>query len=339
MTGKRTALVLGATGGIGSAVTTRLLADGWTVRAMHRHAAVQSGRRGDTGGALWVQGDAMQAEDVRQAADGVSLLVHAVNPPAYRHWDRLVLPMLDNSIAAARAAGARLLLPGTVYNYGPDSFPLIAEDARQAPLTRKGMIRVAMERRLEQAAGRGLRVLIVRAGDFFGPTAGNSWFSQGLVKPGRPVNAITMPGQAGIGHQWAYLPDLAETMVRLLQQDARLDGFARFHFGGHWDPDGLAMIQAIRRVVACEGGRPDVPLRRLPWTLLRLISPVVPLCRELVEMRYLWSVPVQVDNRRLTAFLGTEPHTPLDQAVRTTLAGLGCLPPVSQPQQVGQVPQ
>jgi hypothetical protein len=48
-------------------------------------------------------------------------------PPGYRDWARLVLPMIDNTIAAARASGARIVLPGTVYNYGPNAFPVLRE--------------------------------------------------------------------------------------------------------------------------------------------------------------------------------------------------------------------
>jgi hypothetical protein len=40
-----------------------------------------------------------------------------------------------------------------------------------------------MEKALFDWAQRGGKVLILRAGDFFGPEAGN-WFSQGLIKPG-----------------------------------------------------------------------------------------------------------------------------------------------------------
>ncbi|MDO9125783.1 MAG: hypothetical protein Q7U42_02875, partial [Parvibaculum sp.] len=47
--------------------------------------------------------------------------------------------------------------------------------------------------------------------------------------------------------------------------------------------------------------------------------------REMREMRYLWKKPVKLDNAKLVAFLGHEPHTPLDIAVRATLAGLGCI--------------
>jgi hypothetical protein len=63
----------------------------------------------------------------------------------------------------------------------------------------------------------------------------------------------------------------------------------------------------------------------MPWWLLRLLSPVVPLFREMIEMRYLWEVPVRMGNEPLVAALGIEPHTPLDEAVRRTLIGLGCL--------------
>ena len=49
-----------------------------------------------------------------------------------------------------------------------------------------------------------------------------------------------------------------------------------------------------------------------------------PCFRELREMRYLWREPVRMDNARLLAALGREPHTPLDEALEATLVGLGC---------------
>jgi nucleoside-diphosphate-sugar epimerase len=81
------------------------------------------------------------------------------------------------------------------------------------------------------------------------------------------------------------------------------------------------MIEAIRRVA----GAP-VKVRAFPWWLVALAAPFVPLFRGLREMRYLWQVPVRMTNARLVAKLGREPHTPLDEAVRATLAGLKCLP-------------
>lgn len=320
MTTDRTALVLGATGGIGGEVGRRLVALGWNVRALHRDPDNLSAAKKEAA-LTWHRGDAMSAADVAAAAEGVSVIVHAVNPPGYRNWGELVLPMLDNTIAAARANHARIVLPGTVYNFGPDAFPDVDETSPQNPLTVKGRIRAEMERRLRMASSSGASVLIVRAGDFFGPEAANNWLSQGLVKPGKPVTAITYPGQRGAGHQWAYLPDVAETMVRLLEQGEKLDTFAVFHMEGHWDSDGAAIIEAIRTSV----GNPNLKVGKMPWLLMRLLSPFVPLFRELAEMRYLWTTPVRMRNTRLRAFLGVEPHTPLDQAVRETLIGLGCL--------------
>jgi nucleoside-diphosphate-sugar epimerase len=56
-----------------------------------------------------------------------------------------------------------------------------------------------------------------------------------------------------------------------------------------------------------------------------LASPFVVTFREMLEMRYLWREPLRMDNARLTAVLGREPHTPLDEAVEATLIGLGCI--------------
>jgi nucleoside-diphosphate-sugar epimerase len=238
--------------------------------------------------------------------------------------------MIDNTIAAATATGATIVLPGTIYNYGPDAFPVLTEHSPQHPTTRKGAIRVELERRLRAATSRGARVILVRAGDFFGPQAGNNWFSQGLVRPGKPVMAISLPGESGIGHSWSYLPDVGRTIVELLSRREQLEPFATFHMAGHWDADGTQMPEAIRRVVERNShARPRT--RSFPWRLLRIASPFVTTARELLEMRYLWRQPVRMGNDRLVAVLGQEPHTPLDEAVRATLIGLGCLPRVSAP--------
>jgi nucleoside-diphosphate-sugar epimerase len=316
----QTALVLGATGGIGGEMAQRLAARGWAVRALNRNPDRLSSA-GKASGLHWIKGDALSATDVIAAADGASVIVHAVNPPGYRNWAKLVLPMLDSTIAAARATAARILLPGTVYNFGPDAFPELHEDSPQHPGTVKGAIRVEMEQRLRAAADSGTPVLIVRAGDFFGPKArSNSWFSQ-LVRPEKPVTAVAYPGRPGVGHQWAYLPDVAETMMRLLERADALDKFAVFHMEGHWDADGTQMIAAIRKAVS----NPNLKVRRFPWPLVRFLSPFVPLFRELMEMRYLWTVPVHMGNAKLKSVLGAAPHTPLDVAVRETLTGLGCI--------------
>lgn len=315
----RTALVLGATGGAGYEIARALRRRGWQIRALSR--------RPDHGRSLlpaadWLEGDAMHASDVAAAAINADLIVHAVNPPGYRNWRGLALPMLDNTIAAAKASGARILFPGTVYNYGPDAFPTLTEDAPQHPVSRKGVIRVEMEDRLRRASGEGVRVLVLRAGDFFGPhMTGNSWLSSGMVKPGKPIRSVIYPGKEGIGHAWAYLPDFAETAALLVDKDAELAAFEAVHFAGHWFEDG----REIAKQIAIAAGAPDVPVRGFPWGAVLALSPFVRLFREMWEMKYLWDVPVRLDNARLVRILGQEPHTPLQIALQETLAGMGCL--------------
>ena len=315
----KTALILGATGGIGGAVAERLALRGWRIRALNRNAPEAARRQPEFD---WFQGDAMQADDVLKAAQGADIIVHAVNPPGYRNWGKVVLPMLDNTIAAAKAVGARIVLPGTVYNFGPDVFPNVTEDSAQRPKTRKGAIRVQMERRLRTAAEQGdSPVIIVRAGDFFGGSRANSWFSQAMVTPGKAITSMTYPGRRGVGHQWAYLPDVAETMIRLIEKGDELPAFAVYHMRGHWDGDGRQMIEAVQRVI----GR-KVKVKSFPWWMVPLASPFVTFMRELREMSYLWDVPLEMRNDKLVAVLGEEPHTPIDEAVRASLASIGCLP-------------
>jgi nucleoside-diphosphate-sugar epimerase len=317
---ERTALVIGATGGIGGETAAALVARGWKVRALHRRPE-EAAKTSIDPRIEWVAGDAMDPASVVAAARGASVIVHAANPPGYRNWKGLVLPMLDSTIAAARAVGARVVLPGTVYNFGPEVLPRVRETAEQRPRTRKGAIRVEMERRLRDS---GVPALIVRAGDYFGTRAKNSWFSQGIVTPGRPVRRLTYPGRASVGHAWAYLPDVARTIVLLVERASELEPFAIFHFRGHWFDRGIALAEAVRRVA----GAPGAWIVPFPWFLFYLLAPFVETFREMLEMRWLWKQPLELVNDKLVAFLGEEPHTPLDVALSETLRGLGAAKPV-----------
>jgi nucleoside-diphosphate-sugar epimerase len=310
------ALVIGAAGGIGGATAAALAQHGWSVRGLTRRPQPANST------IEWIAGDAMKAADVLRAAQGALLIVHAANPPGYRNWSTEVLPMIDNTIAAAQAVGARVVLPGTIYNYGADAFPVLREDSPQHPSTRKGAIRVEMENRLRAASRTGAPVLIVRAGDFFGPkTTGNSVFSAAMIQPGAPVKRVINPVRRGASHAWAYLPDVGETIARLMDRKAELGAFETFNFSGY-QLEAREMPAAIARVI----GHPSLPVWPLPWFLIVALQPFVRLFREMAEMRYLWRESISLDGSKLKAFLGNGlPSTPLDTAVRDTLAGLGCL--------------
>ena len=316
MTG--TALVIGATGGFGQAAASALVQGGWKVRALTRQDPVALAARSPR--IEWRRGDAMQREDVIRATADVDVVVHAANPPMYRNWPGTVVPMLDNAIAAATASGARLAYPGSLYNYAPDSGALIGEDHPEHPLTRKGRIRVAMEASLREASIRGLRVLVLRCGDFFGPHAPASWLHSVIASSPR---RIVTPERPGVTHAWCYLPDAAATLTRLLAHDASLPAFARFGLRGHV-LTGRGMAEAVRDHRG--GGR----IWAFPWAAAGVAAPFSPFMRELREMRYLWTRSLALDNRRLVAAIGGEPHTPLADAVRASLGtGAGTRPNLS----------
>ena len=82
---------------------------------------------------------------------------------------------------------------------------------------------------------------------------------------GKPLRRITTPEIPGIGHAWAYLPDLAETIARLAAQESALPTDATFHFGGHF-LRGQAMAEAVRRA----NGNAALPIRGFLWPVAYL---------------------------------------------------------------------
>ena len=93
-----------------------------------------------------------------------------------------------------------------------------------------------------------------------------------------------------------------------------------FHFRGQW-ATARELGEAVRRA----SGNPKLPIRAFPWIVVELAAPFNETFRELLEMRYLWRKPIGLDNAKLVRFLGEEPSTPLDRALRATLADMGCL--------------
>ncbi len=309
-----TALILGLTGAIGGAIAQVLAQRGFAIRALTRRPA---GQRPTVAYPVdWRDGDARDAVSVLAAAEGASLIVHGVNPPGYARWREDALPMLANTIAAARAGGATILFPANVYVFSSSSPPLASETTPRRPTTRKGQVRLEMEEMLEEAAREhGVRVIAVRAGDFFGPSVDNSWFSQALAKGGIQAKSIQTLARSGVGHAWAFVPDLAETFARLVDISADLPAYTMVHFAGHYDATGRDLTDATRRVIS----RPDLRTKPFPWIILWLGAPFVRFMREALEMRWLWKHSLALDNARLVGFLGEEPHTPLDDAVRAAL--------------------
>jgi nucleoside-diphosphate-sugar epimerase len=93
-------------------------------------------------------------------------------------------------------------------------------------------MRVEMEQRIREACERGMRAIVLRAGDFFGAGRG-SWFDL-LIAKDISRSRLVYPGPFTAIHAWAYLPDYAATLVRLAERrQSDFAPFESFAFAGH----------------------------------------------------------------------------------------------------------
>lgn len=304
-------VVLGGAGRLGRVAAQEFKSAGWSVASLVRGRSAG----GAAPGTEIIEVDARDAQSVVDAASGADVVLHALNVP-YTDWGRLALPLSDIAIAAARESRATLVFPGNLYNYGASMPARIDENASMRPTSRKGAMRVAIETRMREAAEGGLRTIVLRAGDYFGGDGRGSWFDQIIVR-GIGAGRLTYPGPLDAIHEWAYLPDLAQALVQLVEQREQLAPFATLGFAGH-AVTGRELVAAISR--AC---RRDFKIDFMPWRLLKLMDIVVPVFRELCDISYLWSTPHAIDGAGLAKIIGDIPRTPLDQAITASLAALG----------------
>jgi nucleoside-diphosphate-sugar epimerase len=311
-------MVLGANGRLGRAAVLAFAAAGWSVTAQLRRApraALPAAVRLLVCDAL----DLATLTEAAHAAGGVQVIVNALNPD-YTQWARLLPPITTTTLDLAAATGATLMLAGSVYNYGNRLPPLLREDTPIAATHPKAAQRIAQERSLADAAReRGVRSIVIRAGDFLGDTG--TWIDLAIAK-GLAKGRFTQIGPADLAHAWAYLPDLARVFVAVAERRARLAPHTAFNHAG-FTLTGAELQAAFEAAL----GR---PLRRahFPWPLLRLATPFSPMLRALFEMRYLWQRPHQLDDGRLRTLLGAVPQTPLAEVVRQCLAALPMAVPV-----------
>ncbi|MDT3680170.1 MAG: epimerase [Burkholderiaceae bacterium] len=312
--GTRTVLILGANGRFGAAATRAFANAGWQVIAQARRAPASL-----PPGARHIATPLADPAALASQATGADTVVYAINPP-YTRWAAEALPLLHAGLAVAQRLNARFMLPGNVYNFGEAMPPLLREDTPQDATTRKGQIRIRMERELEARAATGLRSVVIRAGDFFGSGTG-SWLDL-LIARSLRAGKLIYPGPTNLPHAWAYLPDLADAFVAVAQR-ADLPAFERLHFVGH-TLTGAQLLDTIERAAEAAGIRPAGGWRHggVPWPLLRVGGLFVPMWREIAEMAYLWRLPHALDGRRLAQAAGPLPGTPIDVAMTRALLAL-----------------
>ncbi|MFC3182919.1 epimerase [Cypionkella sinensis] len=281
-------LVAGASGLFGSHAARAFAAAGWEVRRYQR------------------------GTDMAQAARGADVIVNAMNPPMYHDWGRLVPAITAQAIAAARASGATLIVPASVYNYGVQPRPW-GPSTPQKPNTRKGAVRVQMEADYRAS---GVPVILLRGGDFM--DAEGKTQAMGMALRGLAKGKVMAFGGEDVPRAYAYLPDMARAAVELAAVRDGLPRFADIPFAGltFSVQDLLAMFEKL-------SGQ-TYRVTKFPWWLMRVASPVWELARELTEMRYLYDLPHRLDGATMQTVLPDFQTTGLAEvaAVQLRRAGL-----------------
>ncbi len=282
----QTALILGATGRFGRNSAEAFRKAGWTVRNFDR-----------------------KSQDLKQSAEGASIIVNAWNPP-YPDWARLVPKLHRQVIDAAEHAGATVIVPGNVYVFGastPSPWSSSSPHLAENPL---GRIRVEMEDAYRSSS---VKTIILRAGDFIDTCASGNWFDQVLIKR-LSKGQLVYPGRPDIAHSWAYLPDLARAAVALAEIRDDLPRINDVPFAGY-TLTGMELAQSLSRATG-----QSVRVKRMNWLPIHLSRMFWNLAPHLIEMRYLWDTPHCLDAEAFNELVQGFTHTDLDEATKTAIS-------------------
>ena len=280
----QTVLILGGKGKIGAHAAAAFRNAGWQVRQYDR------------------------GTDMAQAAMGADVILNGLNPPNYHNWAKLIPQITAQVIAAAKASGATVIVPGNIYNYEGLGGEW-SEHTPQRPQTRKGKIRVQME---QDYAASGVQTIVLRAGNFIDPDHNRDIMSLFLLT-GIAKGKVTAPGPKDVITTYCYLPDWARAAVMLADKRADLARFEDVPFPGH-----AFSTEQLRATIQQTLGRP-VRLSPFAWWFMTLASPFWEMARELGEMRYLWNTSHTMSGSKLDRLLPDFRPTDLHSVM---LAGL-----------------
>jgi nucleoside-diphosphate-sugar epimerase len=298
--------VLGINGHIGQAVAKAFVAAGWEVTGMGRSDKYR------TPGVRFVHGNSDSVDDMRRAIGDAEVVVNALNMRYDLWFEGRMEAQMARVVEAMGRTGKTMLFPGNIYNFNPSN-RVITPDTPQRPQTVRGALRVRVESAFEAAAARGdIQVIIVRAGEFYGPGSSNDWFDQIMLRELKSGTVRTM-GHKGVSHAWAYLPDLARVFESLAAIRSTLGAFERFHFAGHF------VTPAEMGAAVAKAAPVKLKVRPFPIALLLLAGLFDPIIREVAKMRYSWKHPMEIRDDRLDALLGPDFGTPFEAAVAATV--------------------
>lgn len=301
-------VVLGASGGIGRALTEELVRQGRRIRAVSRHP------RPDLAGAEHVAADLTTPDGARRACAGASVVFHAAQPP-YHRWPQEFPALTARILAAATETGAKVVMADNLYMYGPVRGPLV-ESLPRAATGRKGVARAHLERQLLDAHESGaVKVAIGRLSDYYGPDGPNSTIAALVLAPAIKGRAMRWPGSISAPKTLHFLPDAARGLIVLADHDAA-DGDA-------WHVPAAAPITGSEfMALVNEYLESPVKAGSIGELAMRIGGIFSTAARESVECMYQWNAPFVVESSKFTAAFGSLPTTPHAAAIASTIGSM-----------------
>ncbi len=303
--------LIGAAGVIGQSVATALNQKGQEYRVVGRNRTSLKATFGSSGLAEIATWNPEEPDSVRAAVRGAGTLVYLVGVP-YNQF-RLHPILMRRTLDAALAESVeRVILIGTVYPYGRPQTTPVTEDHPRQPHTFKGKMRKEQEDILLAADAEGkLRGTILRLPDFYGPNVERS-FLDSLFQAAARGGTGNMIGPIDTPHEFVFVPDVGPVVIALAEKPEA--------YGRAWNLAGAGVVtqrDLAERVFRMAGTKPR--LRVVGKNTLRLLGLFNPLMRELVEMNYLLTAPVLMDDSALRYLLGEIRKTPYDEGLRVSL--------------------
>jgi nucleoside-diphosphate-sugar epimerase len=303
--------LLGATGAVGESIASELRRRGESYRAVGRDRASLDRAFGSDPLAEIAVWNPAEPSSARAALRGADAAVYLVGVP-YNHFELHPVVMRQTIDAAVAEGVQQILLVGTVYPYGRAQTTPVREDHPREPHTFKGKMRKQQEDLLLEADAAGkIRGTVLRLPDFYGPRLKNS-FLDSLFTAAASGGTANLIAPIDRPHQFVYVPDVGPSVLDLLRHP---EAHGRWwHLAG----DGTASICEIVGMVEEMAGKPG-KTRVVGTTMLRLIGLFQPVMRELVEMNYLLTDPLILDDSALSAMLGGVKKTPLRDGLQRSL--------------------
>jgi nucleoside-diphosphate-sugar epimerase len=303
-------VVLGATGSIGHWVVEKLIDRKNQVRVLVRTPAKLK-QFSNVERVEVVEGDAANIDDVKKAVTGAGSVYYCVNMP-YPEWRSKAIPMLQNTIRAARENRAKVVFPGNVYVYGHAQSDFVREDHPLAAHTQKGKIRIRMEQMLNDAwKSENVPYTIVRFPDFYGPFVLNDLYAPIFrnALQGRPM---TWYGRLDVPFEFAYIEGAAEALV--------MAGSDNGTNGESYNVPGVEVTtprQWLQLVASVAGTRSKI--RTVPKFIIALAGINNPIAREFYELLYLRRERMILDGTKFMSKFGRIPATPYKDGIKKTL--------------------